>query len=109
VPRTPDSTYEQILRTVCLLSLLSLLSLKAAEAQTVTKTITKTYTADDSLFPNPERGFYYPYSPPGGGIPGQMDTPHPPLVADELRALRQRPEGISLIRDLILIPSQVLG
>jgi hypothetical protein len=34
-----------------LLSLLSLLSLKAAEAQTMTKTITKTYTADDSLFP----------------------------------------------------------
>jgi hypothetical protein len=87
-----------------LFALLSLLSLKVADAQTMTKTITKTYTADASLFPNPERGFYYPYNPPGGGIPGQQNTPHSPLVASELRALRETPEGITLIRDVILIP-----
>jgi hypothetical protein len=68
------------------------------------QTITKTYEADATIFPNPERGFYHPYSPPGGGIPGQQDTPHPPFLEDELRALRQRAEGISLIRDCILIP-----
>lgn len=62
------------------------------------------YQADDSIFPNPERGFYASYVPPGGGTPGQQDTPHRPLQVAELRALRSRPEVITLIRDCILIP-----
>jgi hypothetical protein len=33
------------------------------------QTVTKTYEADATIFPNPERGFYHPYSPSGGGIP----------------------------------------
>jgi hypothetical protein len=62
------------------------------------------YQRDDTIFPNPERGFFVSFQPTGGGRVGQQDTPHPPLKANELRALRERPEAISLVRDAILIP-----
>jgi hypothetical protein len=63
-----------------------------------------TFAADDSVFPNPERGFYFSYMPPGGGRVGQQETMHAPLVTEDLKALRARPEAITLIRDCILIP-----
>ena len=62
------------------------------------------YEADDSILPNPERGFYWPYNPPYDGKNGGQEKPHPPLKSNELRALRDRPEAITLIRDDILIP-----
>jgi hypothetical protein len=62
------------------------------------------YERDDTIFPNPERGFFVSFQPTGGGRVGQQDTPHPPLKESELRALSARPEAISLIRDGILIP-----
>jgi hypothetical protein len=62
------------------------------------------YVPSGEVFPNPERGFYWRYQPPGGGIPGQQDIPHGPLTAAELRTLRNSDEGITLVRDCILIP-----
>lgn len=62
------------------------------------------YQRDDTIFPNPERGFFVSFQPTGGGRVGQQERPHPPLKIEELRALRQRPEAISIIRDGILIP-----
>ena len=61
------------------------------------------YEADDAIFPNPERGFFHSYQPTGGGRIGQQDKPHPPLKVEELRRLRME-EGITLVRDYILIP-----
>ena len=62
------------------------------------------YAPSDQIFPNPERGFYWRFQPPGGGIPGQQDIPHGPLVQAELQALRDSDDGITLVRDCILIP-----
>ena len=62
-----------------------------------------TFAADDGVFPNPERGFYFSYMPPGGGRVGQQETMHAPLVTEDMKALRARPEAITLIRDCILI------
>ena len=62
------------------------------------------YEQSHELFPNPERGFYGTYQPTGGGLPGQQDTPHPPLATEQLKALRSSAEGVALVRDCILIP-----
>lgn len=78
-------------------------------AQQPSGTRTVTFARDESLFPNPERGFYIAYQPTGGGRVGQQDTPHPPLRAVKLRELRARPEAITLIRDNILIPRRYWG
>src|SRR5688500_5675867 len=62
------------------------------------------FQPDSTIFPNPERGFFHPYQPTGGGRVGQQEKPHSPLNADEIRALRTRAEAITLVRDYILIP-----
>ena len=59
------------------------------------------YEEDRSVFPNPERGFWWPMDPPGGGRPGQTNLAHASLQLEELRALRVRPQAFSLIRDCI--------
>ena len=59
------------------------------------------YQEDRSVFPNPERGFWWPMDPPGGGNPGQTDMPHAPFQVRQLRALRGQPQAFSLIRDCI--------
>ena len=71
-----------------------------------TNAVTVVYENDAGIFPNPERGFYAHVQPEGGGIPGQQDMPHPPLVASELRKLRESDEGVTLLRDCILIPKR---
>ncbi len=60
------------------------------------------YREDSSIFTNPERGWWWVVSPAGGGDPGNNFEPHPPFVLDELLELRA--QGITLIRDMILIP-----
>lgn len=86
----------------------SLLAVRSQTGSNTSKaasgTVILTYPKDDSIIRNPERGFYMPFQPTGGGRVGQQDTPHPPLSVAELRALRQRAEGITMIRDYILIP-----
>ena len=67
------------------------------------------FEEDLTVFPNPERGFYQAFHPPGGGRVGQQDEPHPALNAEALRDLRNRPEAITLIRDDILIPRRFWG
>jgi hypothetical protein len=62
------------------------------------------YREDSSVFTNPERGWWWVVSPAGGGNPGNNFEPHPPFVLDELLELRA--QGITLIRDMILIPVQ---
>ena len=59
------------------------------------------YSEDRSIFPNPERGFWWPIDPPGGGIPGQTNLSHAPLQLEDLRALRGQPQAFSLIRDCV--------
>ena len=63
------------------------------------------YENDDSIFPNPERGFYFAYNAPGQDdySKGILFPPHGPLKVEDLKALRQMPEGITLIRDVIRI------
>jgi hypothetical protein len=67
-------------------------------------TATKKYTASEELFPNPERGFHGRANPPGGGTLGQQDENHPPLTVAALRALRDQPERMSLLRWCVVIP-----
>lgn len=62
---------------------------------------TMQYQEDKSIFPNPERGWYVLFSPPGGGNPGNWKTPHAPFKAAVLKKLRQDYEGLSLIRENI--------
>ncbi len=62
------------------------------------------YEPDDAVFPNPERGFYHPYNPPYTGKMGGQEKLHPPFQLAELKALRESPEAITLVRDYILIP-----
>jgi len=96
--------------TLTFLWLPSIASIHAAEEPVnATRTgdaqrVTVTFAGDNSIFPNPERGIYFSYMPPGGGRVGQQETMHAPLVTEELKALRTRPEAITLIRDCILIP-----
>ena len=61
------------------LILLLMLSAAPAIAQNEER-ITTTYERDDSLFHNPERGFFISIQPTGGGRVGQQETPHPPLL-----------------------------
>ena len=70
----------------------------------MTDTTTAVYGDDPSVFRNPERGFCEHVQPAGGGTPGNQDVPHPPLAATELRALRDSYEGVTLLRDCVLIP-----
>ena len=71
--------------------------------------MTVSFENDPSIFPNPERGFYRSFQPPGGGRVGQQDIPHPPLSPGALAELRAEPEAITLIRDNILIPRAFWG
>ena len=66
---------------------------------------TITYAPDDGLFPNPERGFYYGANCEGRDEynKGIMFPPHPPLRVDELKAMREGPDCITLVRDCIRI------
>jgi len=61
------------------------------------------YEKDDSIFPNPERGFFYAINPPGADdySKGRLLSPHGPLKVADLKALRKLPEGITLVRDVI--------
>ena len=59
------------------------------------------YQEDKSIFPNPERGWYVLFAPPGGGNPGNSTIPHAPFEAEILKKLRQDYEGLSLIRENI--------
>jgi hypothetical protein len=76
---------------------------RARQAPATGGLVTKTYDEDPTIFCNPERGWYYPIQPGGGGNPGNLTTPHPPIQAAKLRLLRE--QGISLIRDCVLIGS----
>jgi hypothetical protein len=61
------------------------------------------YESDDSVFPNPERGFFYAINPDGQDdySKGKLFPPHGPLQVEDLKALRKMPEGITLVRDVI--------
>lgn len=59
------------------------------------------YQKDKSIFPNPERGWYVLFTPPGGGNPGNWQIPHAPFEVAVLKKLRDDYEGLSLIRENI--------
>ena len=61
------------------------------------------YEKDDSIFPNPERGFFRAFNPPGqdNHRKGILGDPHVPFRVSELKALRDLPEAITLVRDVI--------
>jgi hypothetical protein len=92
-----------LLRWLCI-PVLALGAQVSSYAQTSSPAVTMVYEADNSVFANPERGFYRNYQPLGGGQVGQQDTPHAPFTVAELRALRGSGEAITLVRDNILIP-----
>lgn len=66
---------------------------------------TITYIADTfSIFPNPERGWYYSYTPPCcDKAPTLINGPHDPLILDNLLSLRNLPEAVTVIRDIVKI------
>jgi hypothetical protein len=70
------------------------------------KQVRHTYDPTDEIFCNPDRGFHASANPPGGGIPGQQDQNHPPLIVDDLRTYRDQPEAMTLLRLCIIIPSR---
>jgi hypothetical protein len=53
--------------------------------------------ADLSAFVNPERGWIWPINPVCCG----QDEPHPPITAADLAGLRDSPERVTLVRDLV--------
>jgi Domain of unknown function (DUF4874) len=57
------------------------------------------YEESLDIFPNPERGWFWPIDPKCCGT----DLPHPPVEVGRLRALRGRPEAITLVRDGVLL------
>ncbi len=57
------------------------------------------YEESLEIFPNPERGWFWPIDPECCGT----DLPHPPIEVGRLRALRGRPEAITLVRDGVLL------
>ncbi|HZG89536.1 MAG TPA: DUF4832 domain-containing protein [Pseudonocardia sp.] len=64
------------------------------------------YTADTTaVFPNPERGWFFQYSPPCcDDVPnGVVGGPHPPVGLAELQALRDGPDAMTLARDVVKI------
>lgn len=64
------------------------------------------YTADTTgVFPNPERGWFFQYNPPCcDDVPnGVVGGPHPPIELAELQALRDGPEAMTLVRDMVKI------
>ena len=69
------------------------------------KSHTVTYAPDETLFPNPERGFFQCFNPPGRDdhSKGIEAPPHPPLRIDELLALRGGPDCITMVRDVVRI------
>jgi len=77
------------------------------QAPATCRLVAKTYDEDPTIFCNPERGWYYPIQPEGGGRPGNLTSPHPAVEAAKLRSLRE--QGISLIRDCVLIGAYMDG
>jgi hypothetical protein len=53
--------------------------------------------ADPSAIANPERGWLWPINPVCCG----QDEPHPPISAADLAGLRDGPERVTLVRDLV--------
>lgn len=63
------------------------------------------YEESLQVFPNPERGWFWPFNPECCGT----DRPHAPLEVDVLRELRARPEAITLIRDGVQLGRHLNG
>ena len=71
------------------------------------------YTADTtSIFPNPERGWYFSYTPyccdktvtsGCNETPVLINGPHDPLIKVDLQKLRSLPEAVTIIRDVVKI------
>lgn len=63
------------------------------------------YEESLDIFPNPERGWFWPIDPECCGI----DRPHAPLEVSRLKRLRGRPEAITLVRDGVLLGRHMHG
>ena len=57
------------------------------------------------IFPNPERGWFWPFNPPCCST----DRPHRPLDVGALGRLRGRPEAITLVRDGVQLGQHMRG
>lgn len=63
------------------------------------------YEESLDIFPNPERGWFWPIDPECCGT----DLAHPPFEVSRLRGLRGRPEAITLLRDGVLLGRHMHG
>ena len=63
------------------------------------------YTADDATtIINPERGWYFSFTPPCCDVPpNDINPPHPPLNVQQLQEMRNWEEKVTLYRDIIKI------
>lgn len=63
------------------------------------------YAESLDVFPNPERGWFWPFNPRCCST----DRPHGPLSAGTLARLRARPEAITLVRDGVQLGQHMRG
>jgi hypothetical protein len=113
----PSKLNPQLISEVCLMRMrlsnalralpiiaLLLLSGRADASFTISQPST-TFVESQAVFPNPERGWFWPYNP----ICCSTNQPHGPLNVTELRNLRSRPEAITLIRDAVQLGQHMTG
>lgn len=67
--------------------------------------VTITYEADDtSNIINPERGWYFSFTPPCCDVPpAEIKPPHDPLRLEQLQEMRNWEEKVTLYRDIVKI------
>jgi hypothetical protein len=84
----------RFIKIICLLLALTI-GQEIGSSKNKPLTVTKLYQSSRDNFPNPERGFYYPFNPSNDNLNA------PPLELDELAKLRAK--NITLIRKFYLL------